>query len=273
MKNPQWATYCNLDESYIIHETIKPGSIKRVKISFNYVLAEDFFRLSNLRGKRILRTDRNRPITDKQNDHYDLVIKEHQGSATRLLGNRYWQKERIRQKAEPEYFTLFTSYIHTQGNDCYDVFIQDSELVIQMGKKVRDYLGEYYVLHYRAPQIGEQIFKEGEWDSEMSGQMITMEELARRLPKHFSPGSRVYILSNVWEDDYFKRLIQDYRVFCYYDFPELKRLIEKDKNTTLLFVIEQYLARHAQKIVAVKYITSAGNQPSVRYMLEPITID
>jgi hypothetical protein len=82
------------------------------------------------------------------------------------------------------------------------------------------------------------------------------ETVSRVLPK----GSRVYILTDERTPNYFDVLKEDYQVFQYLDFPELRDLVEgEEPDNFLLYEIEQLIfARAKTRIHTFAHPTGAG---------------
>jgi hypothetical protein len=67
--------------------------------------------------------------------------------------------------------------------------------------------------------------------------------LAKTIPK----GAKVYILTNERDRAFFNALKNDYEVLQFFDFPELKSLVEgRQPDNFLLFEIEKLLFDNAQ---------------------------
>ncbi len=62
-------------------------------------------------------------------------------------------------------------------------------------------------------------------------------------------GSRLYIMSDIHQPEFFDFLKSDYRVYRYHDFPNLKRLVSGENGTkidnVMLYLVEKNIMKHA----------------------------
>ncbi len=62
-------------------------------------------------------------------------------------------------------------------------------------------------------------------------------------------GSKLYIMSDIHQPDFFDFLKSDYRVYRYHDFPNLKRLVSGEDggkiDNVMLYLVEKNIMRHA----------------------------
>ena len=69
------------------------------------------------------------------------------------------------------------------------------------------------------------------------------------LEHSISNGSQLYIMSDIGQLDFFDFLKSDYRVYRYYDFPDLRRLVsgESDEkiDNVMLYLVEKNIMKHA----------------------------
>ena len=77
----------------------------------------------------------------------------------------------------------------------------------------------------------------------------TKQQIESALSYAISKKSRLYIMSDILEPQYFDFLKKDYKVYRYYDFPELEQLVSgKDGNSVdnvMLYCVEKNIMRHA----------------------------
>ena len=83
-----------------------------------------------------------------------------------------------------------------------------------------------------------------------------------------SKGSRLYITSDIRNPQHFDFLKKDYRVYRYYDFPELKRLVSGEQESVIdnvmLYLVEKNIMRYA----TVKIVPP--NKGSMMYHLNEV---
>ena len=71
--------------------------------------------------------------------------------------------------------------------------------------------------------------------------------LERAIPK----GSKLYIMSDIQELDYFDFLKKDYQIYRYYDFPVLKQLVSGENrrriDNAMLYSVEKNILQYANR--------------------------
>ena len=142
------------------------------------------------------------------------------------------------------------------------VYLQVSEALSRMAEDTCAALGSYCFLQWRAPwdshvppprlRSGARRWRGYYYQNEhrdVVEHFMDAEGLCRQLPKIFPRGSKLYIAANIWrpyDEEYFGRLRELYRVHRCYDFPQLARLAEGPEcNTVKLNLIENIIGEHA----------------------------
>ena len=77
------------------------------------------------------------------------------------------------------------------------------------------------------------------------------EKIYQTVSRVLNKGSRVYVLTDERAPNYFDVLKTDYQIFQYFDFPELKKLVEGDRpDNFFLYEIEQLIFARARTRIA-----------------------
>jgi hypothetical protein len=124
----------------------------------------------------------------------------------------------------------------------FDVELCPSRLVLDHADRVSRLLGEYHSMHVRR---GDKLTdKKGCPNLE---QDTRPERIYETISRVLQKGSRVYILTDEKAPNYFDLLKKDYQVVQYFDFPELKALVEGDyADNFLLYEVEQLIFARAK---------------------------
>jgi hypothetical protein len=134
----------------------------------------------------------------------------------------------------------FGAYGHEDFD--FDVELSPSRVVLDYASHVTRQLGEYHSMHVRR---GDKLAEKDRYpnlDRDTRPEAIC-ETVSRILPR----GSRVYILTDERTPNYFDVLGKDYQVFQYFDFPELRHLVEgTHPDNFLLYEIEQLVFARAK---------------------------
>ena len=83
-----------------------------------------------------------------------------------------------------------------------------------------------------------------------------------------SKGSRLYIMSDIEDLQYFDFLKEDYQVYRYHDFPELKRLVSGGKEGSIDNVMLSLVEKNIMKYATVKILPP--NKNSMMYHLNEV---
>ncbi len=123
----------------------------------------------------------------------------------------------------------------------FDVKLCPSRVVLDYADHVTRQLGEYHAMHVRrGDKLAESRYPNLDRDTRPEA---IYETVSRVLPR----GSRVYILTDERTPNYFDVLGKDYQIFQYFDFPELRRLVEgAHPDNFLLYEVEQLVFARAK---------------------------
>jgi len=150
-------------------------------------------------------------ITAAENETYDLIVKDNASG----LGN--------------------DSVLDHSDFD-FEVTFRPSNAIRRQAEDIRARLGDYHAMHVRrGDKLTEARYPNLDRDTRPEAIRAT---LARVLPS----GSTIYILTDERTPHFFDILKADYRVFQYFDFPELRRLVDGDHpDNFYLYEIEQLI--------------------------------
>ena len=267
--------YYNLSDSYYVTPA---GEKKNIRV----IQAKDFLKMRNWYRVRFF-------------CQYETM---HPAKETGNTINVRWRDDVEHLEKRPENPNiLFFEY-----NDGTQIHLCLADDLINKVESVSSTLGEYYLLRVRMPWDGhtpynKELLKKKIMDWEMvhrnraaqgigRGQKEAIafgnqqsydtlqdwtygEGLREQLLKIFPRGSNVYIMSNLWkpfDEDYFGPLRSSFKVYRYYDFPELVQLAEGEKpNTAQLKLIEMQLQEQSTDSLTLDYlrpITTCQNMQS-----------
>ena len=230
--------YYDLSKSY----AVLPDTLR---VPLSYIEYRDFWRGANaifpLRSALIFRN--RKKISRQETQRYRIVVRH----------CNPW----VRMPYEvPQTASFFKFQEETQ------IHLQVADVLRQQAEEVRAALGNYYFFQWRAPWdshvppprsgSGARPWEGGCYQSEHRNvvrHFMDAEGLGRQLAKIFPRGSKLYIAANIWrpyDEEYFGRLQELYRVYRCYDFPQLARLAEgPERNTAKLNLIENIIGEHA----------------------------
>jgi hypothetical protein len=77
--------------------------------------------------------------------------------------------------------------------------------------------------------------------------------IEHRLNKWVPPGKLIYILSDENDRNFFKSLTVNYEIRTSFDFPELRKLVEEEKDNFMLFAVESEIMRRAKFSISTEY--------------------
>ena len=121
------------------------------------------------------------------------------------------------------------------------VHLEPSSQVMKKFGLVKDRLDAYHAMHVRRDDMLEMTDLYPNLDKDTRPDRI-LRTLLPRIPK----GSRIYIMTNERDRVFFDPLRSHFEIFQYFDFPELRDLIESDRpDNFLLFEIEKILFEKA----------------------------
>jgi hypothetical protein len=143
-------------------------------------------------------------------------------------------------KNNPSGLGLDGVYAHDDFD--FDVELCPSRLVLDHADRVSRLLGEYHSMHVRRGDKLTDKERCPNLEQDTRPERI-YETVSRVLPK----GSRVYVLTDENAPNYFDVLKKDYQVVQYFDFQELKELVEGEHpDNFLLYEVEQLIFARAK---------------------------
>ena len=105
---------------------------------------------------------------------------------------------------------------------------------LKVAEKVIGKMGEYYALSVRRGDIGKDRFLADD---------LVQDVVQCNVPK----GARLYVMSNEGDVTHFDFLREDYKVYQYFDFSELAKIVQgNDADNYMLFTIERLLFTSAK---------------------------
>jgi len=204
-----WDKYINLNNIQIIN---KPTGNA---ISIQAVMEKDIAGFDDL---SVLWIERDHIISDKENSEFDLIIRHNRTG-------------------------LEISSIHNgiRGLPEYSVTFLPSAFVLDTYNQVCNKTENYCAIHVRRGDMLSMVETYPNLKHDTHPDQI-IATISKVLPRK----SNVYILTNERDRNYFNPLKKDYIVFQYFDFPELRELLECEKpDNFLLFEIEKLIFENA----------------------------
>ena len=159
--------------------------------------------------------------------------------------------------------------VFREYDDGSQVHLPLADALIKKIELVSETLGKYYLLRVRLPWDRNTPYSHEKLRKgiiSMGGQKAYdtlcdwtyAESLREKLVKIFPEGSNLYIMSNLWppfDEDYFGPLRRSFKVYRYYDFPELIEFTEDEKcNTAQLKLIEEQLQDRGMDSLTLDYL-------------------
>ena len=186
------------------------GTTHHVKAVKRDVIADiDAYAVLEVKGKHL--------VTATENVEYQLIIKN---NSSGLAGEG----------------------VYGHDDFDFDVELRPSRVVVDYADDVIRQLGQYHSMHVRR---GDKLAERDRYpnlDRDTRPEAIC-ETVSRVLPR----GSGIYILTDERTPNYFDALGKDYQIFQYFDFPELRHLVEGEHpDNFLLYEIEQLVFARAQ---------------------------
>ena len=152
--------------------------------------------------------------------------------------------------------------------DGTQIDLRFADALIKKVESVAASLGEFYLFSVRMPwdeytpysheRLKKVIISQGNQQCfDILQNWTCGKGLREQLIKVFPRRSRLYIMSNLWkpfDEDYFGPLRRSFKVYRYYDFPELVQLAEGEKcNTAQLKLIEMQLKNLSADSLTLDY--------------------
>ena len=194
-------------------------------------------------------------VTEKMNRHYNVLIRRDPTFNYARTHRRYKDgnisidfpySERVNKLTEEVLNALDISYKHAMAAQHY--FLSREHNMQSYGERYElcDNIpldnGYYACMHVRASindrDYGQPIFT-----------FISLKQQIKSVLTHaVCKGARIYIMSDIHQQDFFDFLKPDYRVYRYYDFPQLKQLVSGEKgfvDNVMLYLVEKSIMKHA----------------------------
>ena len=203
--------FIDKDRNFISERKIKvisEGDFIKSCSLWKWIWVPGWVRITGLKGERNLKKPDKAKI---------LIVKttHHQGDSVSLVKNMERKTENI-------------------PSENFQIKFQPSKEVLHIAKAVIEKMGEYHVLGIRRGDIERRRF-------------ISNSLLENILERNIEKGARLYIMSNEGDKTHFDFLKADYRVYQYFDFPELVEIATgKNADNYMLFTVERVLFRSAK---------------------------
>ena len=192
-------------------------------------------------------------VTEKMNRHYDVLIRRDPTFNYAQTHGRYKgvnlsidfpYSEKVEQLTDDVLDVLGISRRHATAAQRY--FLSRENNIQQYGNPhaLWDYIplnkGYYACMHVRASDRGSR--------SSIFDFASSKSQIKAMLSEAVAKGAKLYIMSDIHRQDFFDFLKPDYRVYRYYDFPQLKRLVSGDDDSAdnvMLYLVEKNIMKHA----------------------------
>ena len=239
-------SYYNLSASYYI---TPEGEKKKIR----YIYAKDFLKIRNCYRVNIFH--KGETICSTKENRKNIVNISYRSVNHFLMNSKGLSSKRN---------VVFREY-----DDGSQVHLPLADALIKKIELVSETLGKYYLLCVRLPwdvhtsyspeKLKKEITFRGDKKSYDTLRDCTYgENLRKKLIKIFPQGSNLYIMSNLWrpfDEDYFGPLRRSFKVYRYYDFPELIEFTEGEKcNTAQLKLIEMQLLNRSTDNLTLDYL-------------------
>ena len=146
---------------------------------------------------------------------------------------------RVIVKNNPSGLGLDAVYTHDEFD--FNVEFLPSRAVRHHADQVWRRLGEYHAMHVRR---GDMLAEKARCPN--LAEDTRPEKILETLSRVLAKGARVYVLTDEQDRNYFEILKQDYQIFRYFDFPELKAFVEGDHpDNFFLYEIEKLIFANA----------------------------
>ena len=159
------------------------------------------------------------PLSEKVNQYTDIVLEELGTSRENAIAAQHY----------------FLNKVSTMRS-CFD------EATRARGSSISLRRAYYACLHVRGKQGKQQ-------DIPTLRFAAVKKQIQSLLSYAVSKGSRIYIMSDVLDSQYFNFLKDDYKIYRYYDFPQLKQLVSSEDGSNvdnvMLYCVEKNIMKHA----------------------------
>ena len=288
-KDIEFERYINLAKTEI-YELGNNGDIQKIEKPLRYINEEDFdlsaytdnpeamLKTSKFAGEyanyaptpfneHILIMENNECITSQQNNQYKIIVRRtnsyiYDDGADRLLVSLYPSDE-VEHLTDIVLKSIGTSLDSVKKRF---FFYQKASLNEEQNNYKIEF-SQQYPLYYACLHVrGNDSLKY------LSTQYAANRNNLRRILKHAVPkGSTIYLMSDIAEPHYFDFLNENYIVYRYFDFPELKALVinedKKESDNAMLYSVEKNILQYSH----IKIIR-ARNCPKLLYTNSSHTI-
>ena len=258
LENLEIGRYINLEKTQV-YRIEENGSVLQITSSFRYIHAEDF-NIDDYPEEQVLHTANIiKPITKEQDEQYKVIIR----TTDEYYYPKLYLNFLISLYPSDEVARLTDIVLKAMGTSLADAkrleaIYQGIDFSVNRDifqQKMLDNPLYYVCLHVRGNDMLRDLeFKFG------SNRLNLSSIIERMIPKD----SRIYIMSDIQQRDYFDFLKEDYIVYQYHDFPELKALVSGDNgkqvDNTMLYSVEKNIFQYA----SVKMIRS-NKSPKLIY--------
>jgi hypothetical protein len=208
--NATWDKYINLNNLQISKRS------QDTTISIQAVMEKD---IPNLNDLSTLWVERDHILTDKENEEFDLIVRHNRTG-------------------------LEIDRVHNgiRGIPEYSVSFMPSNRVLDAYNQISDKLQNYCAIHVRRGDMLDMVdtYPNLDQDTQPDNIRATISQVMPII-------SKIYILTNERDKTYFNPLKNDYEIFQYFDFPELRELVECEQpDNFLLFEIEKLIFEGAK---------------------------
>ena len=246
IKNLDIERYINITQTQIYR--IKANrSIKQINSTFRYVYAENFD-LSKYSAEQVLQLE-HQPITEEQDNQYKVIIRK----TDNYIYTSFYPDILVAFYPSDEVVRLTDVVLQAMGTSLADVkkrsavyrdidFSANRDLYQQ---DMPDNPLYYACLHVRGTDA--LIYPHFKYAADAGNIKSIVKQMVAK-------GARIYLMSDIKNRKYFNFLKQDYIVYQYHDFPELKALVSDSNglqvDNAMLYSVEKNIFQYADiKIV------------------------
>ena len=240
--------YINLEKTqvYTVEEN---GSVRQINNSFRYIYAEDF-NIDDYPKEQVLFTEgRIVPVTKEQNEKYKVIIREtdkyNYPDLYLDIVVSFYPSDEVERLTDVVLKTMGTSLADAKRLSAVyrDVDFSSNRDVFQ--QKILNNPSYYGCLHVRGGDTQLLQYRHHIHFRFAASRTYLNNSIKRMLQK----GIRIYIMSDIRKPHYFDFLKQDYTVYQYHDFSELRALVSGDNgkqiDNAMLYSVEKNIFQYA----------------------------
>ena len=249
----KWSKYLDLDKTEI-YKREENGVLKRESFPFLYVLEEDF-NIKLYPQNQIRIVDREQ-LYDSENEKYKVLV------ATSIFQSPPYYIRPVCSQVVSDLTDIVLNRLGTSMSTMRDAqdLLYNRCSTAHLFEKIRHEKFFYSCLHIRANDMLLASIR--------SFQAVSRGHIKKLVHSACPPGTKLYIMSDTHNPQYFDFLRNRYDVYTYHDFPELERLVRKESrfsDNNLLFSVEKNIMEHALlKLVAA---TTESLPLSIRFYI------